>query len=388
MSEMALHGLKLVFYTDARHFGGHEVASLRALLSMLQSGAHAFALFRHCNSLLREQLHALQRNYPNLQIHPLSMPSLKYPALGFLLYNNYLRQIQRLFNALSPDLIFISQGNLINSWAGAKVARKLDLPCVSYIPMAQPLRMLLGTKGWIRGLLGRQVVHWPSQWLTGTKRQVEYLRTAGARQPIDILPNPIILPHHRSREQARKANQIPADVLVIGMVGRLNNRQKGCDLFIKALLGAAPESRLRTAWLLFIGDGEERATLLEKLSNAGWYGRVRCTGWTNEPWNHYAALDLLVMPSRFEGQPLAMQEALFCNVPVCGSRIDGLQGYLPDEWLCPPNNCTELRKKMETMLGSLDNCKITLDILREHIETENGIEIVTDRLSAAIKRML
>lgn len=25
------------------------------------------------------------------------------------------------------------------------------------------------------------------------------------------------------------------------------------------------------------------------------------------PWEHYAALDLLVMPSRFEGQPLAMQ---------------------------------------------------------------------------------
>ena len=122
-----------------------------------------------------------------------------------------------------------------------------------------------------------------------------------------------------------------------------------------------------------------------KLEQAGWSGRLRFTGWMEAPWDHYAALDLLVMPSRFEGQPLAMQEALLCGVPVCGTRVDGLADYLPQQWLCPPADAAGLRRQMETMLQEMDKCGPELASARERIRTENCLENVRRRLDAAIE---
>lgn len=369
----ALRGRKILFYSDARHFGGHEVASLHVLEWMLDSGARVSFIFRKTNHPLKQRLEVLKKAHPTLELVSLSVPPVKYPDLSGVFYQTYLRELRACFTKALPDCVFVSQGNLAISWAGLRVARELKIPSLSYIPMAQPLRKLLGVKACLRDFLSRQVPKWPNVWLTCSEAQRNHLRHAGANQPIHILPNPISLPSIESRENARSANQLPHDAWVIGMTGRLNNRQKGCDLLVNALLAASADSPLKSAWLLFVGDGEARQSLQKKLEKAGWRGRMRFTGWTETPWDHYAALDLLVMPSRFEGRPLAMQEALLCHVPVCGTRVTGLVDYLPEEWLSPAGNAQALCCNMESMFHRADEFQPLLAAAANRVRVDNNI---------------
>jgi len=223
-------GRKILYYTDARHFGGHEVASLRALEWMLLSGARVCFISRSTNHALNGRLLELKERHSSLETLRIGVPPLKYPDLAPWLYRKFLRRLRSSFEEAAPDWVFVSQGNPVISWAGLYVARALKIPCLSYIPMAQPLPELLGVKGYPRAVFSRQIIRWPDAWLTCTNAQKKQLRRAGAIQPIEILPNPISIPCLRGREQARAANRIPPDAKVIGMAGRLNNRQKGCDL--------------------------------------------------------------------------------------------------------------------------------------------------------------
>lgn len=378
----------ILYYTDARQFGGHDVASLHLLGRMLEAGYRVHFVFRAGNRQWQDRLEKLAQQHAALAVYGLAAPGLKYPDLAKILYRKHLARLQQMIEQIAPDLVFVSQGNLASSWAGLRIAHTAGIPSVSYLPMAQPLNVLLGTKGWIRRFFSRRVTHWPDHWLTCTEAQKKRLRLAGATQPIDLLPNPISIPTARCRELARPANRIPPEAIVIGMAGRLNNRQKGCDLLVEALVGAPEESPLRKVWLLFIGDGEAAEGMTKQLERAGWAGRLRSTGWTNAPWEHYAALDLLIMPSRFEGQPLVMQEALLCGVPVCGAAVDGLADYLPDAWLCRPGDSLALRHTMEAMLWDLTSCRRHLASARARIEQENSLDRVACQLATTLNAVV
>ena len=54
-------------------------------------------------------------------------------------------------------------------------------------------------------------------------------------------------------------------------------------------------------------------------------------GWTDRPDELMAAADVVLMPSRFEGVPLSMLEAMSLGVPVLGSNIDVFREYLPPD---------------------------------------------------------
>ena len=57
-----------------------------------------------------------------------------------------------------------------------------------------------------------------------------------------------------------------------------------------------------------------------------------------DPARLYQALDALVIPSRYEGLPLVMLEALASATAVLGSDRDGMKDLLPAEWRFEPNS--------------------------------------------------
>jgi len=46
----------------------------------------------------------------------------------------------------------------------------------------------------------------------------------------------------------------------------------------------------------------------------------------------------LLIPSRFEGVPLVMLEAMSCGLPVVASNVDGMAEVLPEAWLFASGN--------------------------------------------------
>jgi glycosyltransferase involved in cell wall biosynthesis len=117
------------------------------------------------------------------------------------------------------------------------------------------------------------------------------------------------------------------DDLLVLTVARLTE-QKG----IADLLAAAPAvlARVPGARFVVVGDGPLAAGLRTEAARAGLDGRFRLeTGPVDLP-ALYRAADLFVLPSRFEGLPLALLEAMAAGVPVIATRTTGSDEVVED----------------------------------------------------------
>jgi len=77
------------------------------------------------------------------------------------------------------------------------------------------------------------------------------------------------------------------------------------------------------AHLVIIGGGVERP-LLERMSKSlGIEEKVTFTGWMDNPFKHLKKTDIFVLPSLWEGFPMAVLEAMACGVPVVAADSSG-----------------------------------------------------------------
>ena len=125
----------------------------------------------------------------------------------------------------------------------------------------------------------------------------------------------------RERAAARELLGIPPSGPLVVCVGRVT-RQKGQDL----LLAAWPlvTARHPDAELALVGDGDLLPALRRRAPD-----RVRFVGAVADvrPW--YVAADLVALPSRWEGLPFALLEALASGRSVVATAVAGLRDALP-----------------------------------------------------------
>lgn len=108
--------------------------------------------------------------------------------------------------------------------------------------------------------------------------------------------------------------------VVLVAVGRLN-AQKGFDVLLQALQQLHHEDGVR---LLIVGGGEEHEALTRQSTALGLSKRVRITGWTDRVRDFLSRGDICVLPSRSEGFPLAVVEAMLAGLPVVASGVGGV----------------------------------------------------------------
>ncbi len=132
------------------------------------------------------------------------------------------------------------------------------------------------------------------------------------RSSPEIIPSAIDLPEDIQELRAQVANREGEPKRLLA-VGRLEV-EKGFDRLIKAFAAIAPNHE---SWSLrIVGEGSQRATLQQLIEQHRLTGRVELPGWVRPIWPEYAAADLFVLPSRYEGFPSALLEAMACGLAV------------------------------------------------------------------------
>jgi len=130
-----------------------------------------------------------------------------------------------------------------------------------------------------------------------------------------------------SRAALERAFALAPGTAVIGTVARLHP-VKGLDTLIDALALVAKDPAAPPFVQLFLGDGPERAALVERARRAGLDDRMRWLGYRPDARAIVGALDLFVLPSRAEGFGLAALEAMAAGIPVVATAAGNLPALL------------------------------------------------------------
>lgn len=128
----------------------------------------------------------------------------------------------------------------------------------------------------------------------------------------------------------------------IGVVGRLSP-EKGVDVFLHACDALARQGVSFSA--IVAGDGPERVPLERLRDSLDLEGRVNFIGAITDVASLYASLDLLVIPSRSEGLPNVLLEALRADLPVVATRVGAIPDVLNSPragLVVPPGSATAL----------------------------------------------
>lgn len=185
-----------------------------------------------------------------------------------------------------------------------------------------------------------------------TQGVADFCRTWLPAARIEVIPNAVPAPRSSGiplvTEEIVKAR--PASHVVLGM-GRLSY-EKGFDLLIDAFSNLAhdfPEWKL-----LILGEGPMRESLQATIDQRGLQDRIELAGWVADPELTLDQGDLFVLPSRYEGFPNALLQAMSRGLPCISFNCESGPADIAQEGLplglVPAGNVSELTQRLQDYL--------------------------------------
>lgn len=121
----------------------------------------------------------------------------------------------------------------------------------------------------------------------------------------------------QKRDEIRKKLKIE-EFLVLGNVGRLTEQKN--PMFILEILKELSDNNICFLW---VGDGKLKKSMEKIAEEYGVRNRIHLVGTVDNPEDYYQAMDIFVMPSLYEGFPIAAVEAQCTGLPcVLSNKID------------------------------------------------------------------
>lgn len=175
------------------------------------------------------------------------------------------------------------------------------------------------------------------------RRKMTVIRSAAAVERFD--------PAARPPAGLKSSLGFGASDPVMAVIGRLQP-QKGHAVLLEAMplvLREAPQARL-----VCVGEGSLRGALEARTRELGIEGAVRFAGYPKDIVDWLALADFTVLPSFFEGLPLAAIESLAAGRPMVATAVDGTPEVILDGetgLLVPPGDPPALAAAICRMIG-------------------------------------
>ncbi|MDP8223544.1 MAG: glycosyltransferase [Candidatus Lernaella stagnicola] len=137
---------------------------------------------------------------------------------------------------------------------------------------------------------------------------------------VQVVHNGVTLEESEKEVDFRRERGLPPGAKLIGVIGRLHPI-KGPDVMVEAMshiVESVPE-----AHVIFFGHGHMRPMLERRVERDGLTHAVTFAGYTEGIGRRLDALDLIAVPSRYEGLSLALIEAMAASRPIVATNVGG-----------------------------------------------------------------
>ena len=183
--------------------------------------------------------------------------------------------------------------------------------------------------------------------------------TSLIRTGVEIEP---LLAAKRS-EDFRKEFDIPRKHKVVGMIASLKPQKDPLTFIEAAALVVRKEPDVK--FLLF-GDGELATAVSRRAGKKLRSINYMHAGWTRKVPEILANLDLIIVPSLWEGLPRIIPEATIAGVPVIASQVDGIREIIfegRNGMFAEPNNPEDFAEKI--LLALKEDWKVDPELSRQ-----------------------
>jgi glycosyltransferase involved in cell wall biosynthesis len=212
----------------------------------------------------------------------------------------------------NPDLVVISQGHNGGGFHWAKVCRDAGIPYVLIVHCNSEL-------WWFQDQLSEALASYTAaRRIFCVSRNNLDLLCLQVGEPLlngEVVWNPCNVSPERSPSWPDESRG-----LRLACVARIDPAAKGQDLLLQAL--ARPEWRGRPIELNFFGNGADEGTL-RRMAGLFQLNNVHFCGYVTDVRAIWKQNHLLVLPSRYEGLPLALVEAMWCGRPAVVTDVGG-----------------------------------------------------------------
>jgi len=167
-----------------------------------------------------------------------------------------------------------------------------------------------------------------------------YEQHLGTRRKINVIHNGIDGSkfHNLNKQEYKDLFKIPKNKFIIGTAVVISE-QKGIKYLVKA---AASVCKLRDdIHFVIAGDGPLKNDIQKRIDDNKLERKITLIGYCNEVQKFIATLDLYVLPSLWEGLPLALLEAMAAGKPIVATSVGGNQEIVEENVngkIVPPRN--------------------------------------------------
>ncbi len=225
--------------------------------------------------------------------------------------------------AFEPDVTqaFLFHANVATSLAHRRFPKRLPGRLFGGVRVAQPERWRQRLQRWAAWRMEKLVC--VSQSVAAHCHAIEKI----PQDKLVVIPNGLELPVATTDNTVGWSRLgLPSDARVLLFVGRLTE-QKGVVEFMSR---AVPDllTRLPEHHLVLMGDGEQAAQLRATAQSLPFASRVHLVGWQPQAIKWMRAAELLVLPTRYEGMPNVILEAMSVGKSVVSFAVDGVRELL------------------------------------------------------------
>jgi glycosyltransferase involved in cell wall biosynthesis len=363
------HGMRLLFATSIKAWGGGEEWMLSACRGLLRRG-HDVTLAARPGSAIRTR--AARENIPLLDVpfrHDLDVVS-------FL-------SIYRFCRRQRPDLLCLNMDRVLRIAGSA--ARAAGVPCVLPRRGSEfPLKNGIFYRWSYRKIATGMIVN---SWTTARTllRDIPW-RPAGN---LHVLLNGVDLSRYanpRPRERTRAELGIPAASPVIITLGELTER-KNPAAALRAMSTLFPRHPQLHA--LIVGEGPLRDSLEREAARGGMKDNVHFLGFRTDVPDLLHAGDILVHTARVEGFGYAVAEAMAAGLPVVAVRASSIPEIVDDGStgiLVEPDDDAALAAGIEAYLNDAERRKRDGDAGHARVRARFDLERRIDELEKVFEQ--